>query len=404
MIRANYFFRKIRDVKLRDLFSVFPMLAALTAVPFKKKKYADTWLIGEANDEARDNGYHFFRYMRTEHPEQPCVYFISKKAHDYPKIARLGPTVKTGSVRHWLRYFTCRWTVSSQKGGKPNAAMCNFLELNHVIKPRFVFLQHGVTKDRNSWLMADKCCFTYLITATVSEQAFVSKAFGYRDGVVHLTGFPRYDNLHDNKTVPNRVLIMPTWRTWLCNNSSRGVTGESDLAHSQFMRCWLELLNSPELERIAREHALELLFYPHRQLQPFMDQFRITNPAVRVVSSEEMDIQDALKSAAVMITDWSSVYFDMFYMKKPVIFYQFDEQEFRAHHYEEGWFDYHANPFAESQADAAGVLRALDQVAASGFAVSDGFLEAHGKEFVPFDDHNAQRVYELLKTHCETGA
>lgn len=403
MIHADYFFRKLRDVKLRDLFSVFPMLAALAAVPFKRKKYADTWLIGEADDEARDNGYHFFRYMRTEHPEQPCIYFISKKAHDYPKIAPLGPTVKTGSVRHWLLYLTCRWTISSQKGGKPNAAMCNFLELNHVIKPRFVFLQHGVTKDRNSWLMADKCRFTYLITATVSEQAFVSKAFGYGDGVVHLTGFPRYDSLHGCKTVPNRVLIMPTWRTWLCNNSSKGVTGEEDLEHSRFMRNWLELLNSPELERIARAHGLELLFYPHRQLQPFMDKFRITNPAVRVVGSEEMDIQDALKSAAAMITDWSSVYFDMFYMEKPVIFYQFDEQEFRAHHYEQGWFDYHDNPFADTHPDAAGVLRELEDAAAAGFTVSERFLAAHGKEFVPYDDHSSQRVYELLITHRKTG-
>ena len=404
MIRLDYFFRKLRDVKARDLLSVFPMLAALTAVPFKKKKYGGTWLIGEADDEARDNGYHFFRYMRTEHPEQPCVYFISKKAHDYPKVAALGPTVKTGSVRHWLLYFTCRWTVSSQKGGKPNAAMCNFLELNHVIKPRFVFLQHGVTKDRNSWLMADKCSFTYLITATVSEQAFVSKAFGYPEGVVHLTGFPRYDNLHDCKTVPNRVLIMPTWRTWLCNNSSRGVTGEEDLEHSRFMRCWLVLLNSPELARIAREHNLELLFYPHRQLQPFLDRFVITNPMVRVVAGDEMDIQEALKSAAVMITDWSSVYFDMFYMKKPVIFYQFDEQEFRAHHYEQGWFDYHDNPFARTNADADGVLRELERAAAAGFAVSDRFLQAHAKEFAPYDARNAQRVYELLKAQSEKGA
>ncbi|MBR6954312.1 MAG: CDP-glycerol glycerophosphotransferase family protein [Clostridia bacterium] len=392
-------------MKWRDLASVFPMAAALLAVPFKRKKYADTWLIGEADDEARDNGYHFFRYMRSEHPEQPCIYFISKDAHDWPKVAPLGPTVKTGSVRHWLLYFTCRWTISSQKGGKPNAALCNFLELNQLIKPRFVFLQHGVTKDKNDWLMADRCRFTYLITATTSEQAFVSKAFGYPDGVVHLTGFPRFDNLHDNRTIPNRVIIMPTWRTWLRNKSSKGVTGESDIEHSRFMMCWLELLNSPELERIARAYHLEILFYPHRGLQPHLASFRVTNPMVRVVASEEVDIQDVLKSAVLMITDWSSVYFDMFYMKKPVIFYQFDEQEFRSYHYEQGWFDYHHNPFSTSLAEPAQVLRTLEEAAAGGFAVSDSFLAAHAKEFQPFDNRNSQRVYELLsgKTEAERG-
>lgn len=396
MIKLDYFFSKFQDVKLKDILSCFPMMLAIILIPFKRKKYENIWLVGEIDDEARDNGYHFYKFMRTYHPEQPCVYYISKKANDYSKIASLGPTVKTGSIRHWLLYFTCRWTISSQKGGKPNAAMCSFLELNNLVKPRFVFLQHGVTKDRNSWLLADRCRFSYFITATVSEYNFVSKAFGYPEGIVQLTGFPRFDNLHSNSVVRNRVIIMPTWRTWLCNKSSEGVTGEKDLRQSRFMKSWLFFLNSSELEETARKWNLEMIFYPHRLLQPYLGDFEITNPMIKVVSGEQTDIQDALKSAAAMITDWSSVYFDMFYMKKPVIFYQFDEDDFRKYHYESGWFNYHHNDFGESYSDAKDVTAALENMAEKEFQISDIFLSAHKREFQPYDSNNSERIYTLL--------
>ena len=41
-----------------------------------------------------------------------------------------------------------------------------------------------------------------------------------------------------------------------------------------------------------------------------------------------------------MITDYSSVFFDFSYMRKPVIFYQFDEKKFRKAQYAEGYFSY----------------------------------------------------------------
>lgn len=41
------------------------------------------------------------------------------------------------------------------------------------------------------------------------------------------------------------------------------------------------------------------------------------------------DVQQLLKESLLLITDYSSVFFDMMYMNKPVIFYQFDENQYR---------------------------------------------------------------------------
>ena len=395
-MEKGYFLLKLKDTKLKDLAAVFPMIAGLTLTPFYRKKYKDLWLVGEADNEARDNGYHFFKYMRLHHKEQPCAYFISPKAKDAEKVKPLGPIVAQGSVKHWIMYFTCSKIISSQKGGKPNAALCAFIELKGWFRPHFVFLQHGITINKVDWALAEKCRFDCFITAAQSEYDYVKSTYGYPNGIVQFTGFSRFDNLHGFETIPNRILIMPTWRKWLSNPSSKDVIGETDFTHSRFAENWLKLLNSPALRKLAEQYSLEILFYPHRQLQKRLSEFVIENPCVKIIHWEDLDIQEALKSAALMITDWSSVFFDMFYMKKPVIFYQFDEADFRRYHYQEGWFDYHNNPFAKSYQTVDEVIAALEEAVKSQFRMSASSEAEHKKEFVYFDEKNSERIYYLL--------
>ena len=94
------FFSKARDAKISDYLAFFPMLTGRIASLFCKKKYKDVWGICERKTEARDNGYHFFKYMTREHPEQRCIYAIDRKCNDYIKVKDLGETVQFGSVKH----------------------------------------------------------------------------------------------------------------------------------------------------------------------------------------------------------------------------------------------------------------------------------------------------------------
>ncbi len=396
MISFGYFKKKLKDVSLNDLLAAIPMGCALVVKPLYSKKNKNVWLICENENEARDNGYHFFKYMCGEHPEQPCIYAISRGSKDWNKITALGPAVDYGSLKHWILYFTTKYNISSQKGGKPNAALCSFFELNGLFKPRNVFLQHGVTKDKNDWLLADRCRFDSFITAMASEDKFVRKAFGYDSKIIKYTGFPRFDNLHDNKIVKNRIIIMPTWRKWLRSKSERNEELGSDVKTSGFMKNWMELLNSQKMDELIDKYNLDIIFYPHRNMQSHMSEFAVKNPKITVASAETHDMQELMKSAEMMITDYSSVYFDMFYMKKPVIFYQFDEEEFRAFHYEEGWFDYHNNPFGKSYKTPEEVLAALEELARTGYKVSEEFEAAHKREFKLYDRKNSERVYEFL--------
>ena len=49
--------------------------------------------------------------------------------------------------------------------------------------------------------------------------------------------------------------------------------------------------------------------------------------------------------SSLLITDYSSVFFDYGYLKKPIIYAHFDYGEYRNNHFEKGYFDYISDGF-----------------------------------------------------------
>ena len=394
-------FSKARDVKLTDYLSVFPMLLGLIASPFFRKKYRDVWGICERKNEARDNGYHFFKYMTREHPEQKCIYAIDRKCNDYQKVSGLGDLVQYGSIRHWITYFTCRYLISSQ-AYKPNGYVCTFIERAGWFKPDHVFLQHGITKDRAEFLLASNRRAKYFIAGAEPEYRFMREEFGYPEGTIQYTGFPRFDALHGEPPLVNRIFIMPTWRKWLRFRSETHEDAGIDINTSEYISMWKQFFDSPRLKEIVEQNDLEIIFYPHPNMRGILDPKRIAPSFVNIANDENADIQDLMKSSRLLVTDYSSVFFDMLYMKRPVIFYQFDEEKYRKYHYQQGWFDYKKTDFGKSFRDPADVIEELNRIVISDFRVSTAFEEEHNRTFPYYDSLNSQRVYELLKSGLQS--
>ena len=394
-MEKGYFFKKLKDVKFADILSGGKMLVALVQVPFVKKKYSGVWVVCETTMEARDNGYHFFKYMRTAHPEHPTYYAISLKSSDYGRVEKLGNVIEYGSVKHWLLYLCANYNISSQKGGKPNTALCAFLELYNMIDSKFVFLQHGVTINDVVWAHADVTQLRYFITSTTPECQFIKEKFGYRPDQIVLTGMPRFDNLHDVKVNKKQIVIMPTWRARFSLKSEKDYEDNNFLT-SAYKREWEALLNSPKLHSLVKKHDLKILFFPHRNMQQFLDDFDIDTNYIKIAKWEEYEIQSVLKESAMMITDYSSVFFDMVYMKKPVIVFQFDYNEFRNADYKEGYFDYKNNPFSCSFDQYEQVITELEKKIQANYAVDVSFEEEHRRIFPYYDQNNSERIYQLL--------
>ena len=96
-----------------------------------------------------------------------------------------------------------------------------------------------------------------------------------------------------------------------------------------------------------------------------------------------------------MITDYSSVFFDFSYMKKPVLFYQFDESEFREKQYAEGFFDYKNTPLGKWTDNKDALLGYLEEELKKGLLpLDDSAVES---VFPLWDNENCKRIYREIK-------
>ena len=91
---------------------------------------------------------------------------------------------------------------------------------------------------------------------------------------------------------------------------------------------------------MLNKHGYKLVFKPHAELMRYIDLIDICD---EVYLSKDDSYQDLFRSSSLLVTDYSSVFFDFAYLKKPVIYYQREDD----YHYNEGYFDYESMGFGE---------------------------------------------------------
>ena len=349
--------------------------------------------------EARDNGYWFYKYIVKEHPEQDVVYAITKDSPDYNKVSVLGKTVEYGSLTHWILYLASSKKISSQKAGNPNAAIFYFLEVYGILKGKRVFLQHGVIINDLKWLYYDVTKMNRFLCGAKPEYDYIQNTFGYPEKNVVYTGLCRFDGLHNATYKSNIILFMPTWREWIADEDYRLLKyeGTRNIRETNYFRKWIEAIESPEIERLSIKYKVKFIFFPHRNMQQYMECFPKSNQYIEIADAKRYDVQDLMKRASMMITDYSSVFMDMLYMKKPVVFYQFDYDKFRQGQYGEGYFDYNDNPFAHSYQELGKVFDEIEVIINNNYQISNRYKEAHDEYFPLFDMNNCKRAYEVTK-------
>lgn len=357
-----------------------------------------TWLIAEKRTEARDNGYHLFHYLRTQHPEVAAYYVITPDSPDRRKVEPLGHVITADSEEHFLYYLAAVCSISSQAGGAfPMQMIPEFFRLARPLRrvgQKCVFLQHGVTYNAVPMpaLYAESRMHDLFVTSSAWERTFVQRTFGYPDGIVQTLGLCRFDALHCAGRPERLVLFMPTWREWLCG------AGAEPLCESAYFRCISSLLQSPRLHALLERFDYHLVFYPHHALQGHLDAFRPFERArVVIADCAHYDVQALLLRSAVLITDYSSVFFDFAYLQKPEVFYQFDAARFRCEHYPEGNFNFMRDAFGPVAATEAETLDALERVLESGCVMPEKYRARAAQFFAYQDDQNCARNYEAIR-------
>ena len=353
--------------------------------------YRHLWLVMERGFDARDNAYWFFRYLRERQPQINARYVIDRSSPDYGKVAKLGDTVSWRSLRHYLMYLAADMLVSTHV--QPCAPdLMAYYHLRQIgIRPRGkqIFLQHGIIKDEMRWMRYPNLKVDFFASGGKLEYDYLSSEFNFPEGVIQFTGLCRFDNLIRGNKPSNEILVMPTWR------GSDYPQGDRFFV-TAFYKAFQSMLENPDLLRFLEKRDLKLLFYPHIELQKELDKFHSPSDRIILAGWRDYDVQDLLMRCSLLITDYSSVFFDAGYMEKPVIYYQFDEEEFRRYHYQEGYFSYEKHGFGPVVKTEEALMDAIKECASDGFKMSKEYKKRLEAFYPVRDGNNCERTYEIL--------
>ena len=367
---------------------IYFLLYPLCKILYGSKR---NWLICERGNDAQDNGFIFFSFLTNNYPEIKPVYLIKKDSPEFGKVSSVGNVVAFGSLKHFLMVIGCPVKISSHLFGyAPWVQLSKYYRRNKT-RDLHIFLQHGVIKNIHEGLFGDVCkSLDLFVCGAKPEYDFIFNEFHYKNSVPQYTGLARYDLLMDYK-VKNQIIFMPTWRANLSN------LNDEDFLKSSFYKSWSRLISDDKLLIYCKKHSLLIKFYLHYSLQKYSHLFK-ENDVVRIVKFGEEVVQDLLKESKLLVTDFSSVYFDFGYMRKPIVYFQFDESTFNDEHYTKGYFDYRRDGFGDVCVESEEAVDSIIKIINNGFIVEEKYLNRMNSNFVYKDNKNCERIYNRI---CE---
>lgn len=377
----------------------------------------DTWVFMDRENQADDNGEHFCRWMLANHPEQRVVFALRQTSSDWKRLKAEGfPLVAFGSREHERELKKCTKIVSAHADG----CVHSYFGDDFYQSKDFVFLQHGVIKDDLSCWLNNKP-ITLFVTSTEKERLSIvedGSPYPFTDSQVILTGLPRHDALlqkaqkggSTSASAKPVVLVMPTWRNSLTGKRNKE-TGRkevnSSFAKSYYAQAWSSFLCSEKLHALMQEYGFEVLFYPHANAQVYLDEGCFTVPSyIRCHHYREgNDIQSAFVNASVFVTDYSSTAFEVAYIGKPCVYYQFDEKEFFSgmQVYAKGYFDYRQDGFGLVVTQEEALLEEIERLARDDFKPAPMYQERIATTFAFHDGKCCERVYDAIKALDDMG-
>ncbi|MDR0753236.1 MAG: CDP-glycerol:glycerophosphate glycerophosphotransferase [Holosporaceae bacterium] len=368
-----------------------------------KENQGDFWLFIDRDMQADDNAEHLYRYVRDSYPKQNIKFMIRRTSPHWKRLKKDGFN---------LVGFDCR---PSGPLGRASKIISSQLDLPGSLGvgpfqfKDFVFLQHGVSQhDMSNWLNKHK--IDLMITATPMEHfLFLEKEgnYGFLPFQVKMTGFPRHDNLLQKARLCNRyrehksIIIAPAWRIdlvgeprVLCN----GRLYNKAFYNSDYAIAWGSFLKSKILRSIALRYGYHVVFFPHPNIGPYVKRWDLPNYIMRYSYAEgNKSIQDVLVESDLMITDFSSIAFEMAYLRKSIIYYQFDEDLFfQRHCWRKGYWDYRRDGFGPVVTTEEALLEELDKLLKNNCRMKSQYLHRMKVSFPFRDGLCCKRVHDAI--------
>lgn len=366
-------------------------------------KYGNCWLLMDRNTQADDNAEHLYRYIQKNQHNTRAFFVLNDTSPDWKRLKNDGfQLIPFGSEEHRLALLNASHLISSHA----DHYVFGGLEkkwFGDLLKYRFTFLQHGIIKDDlSNWLNSKPIdCF---ITSTHAEFQSIAGEGPYKftQKDVVLAGLARHDNLKDiSGETDNIILITPTWRSNLVG-ASTGTGNEREFnqnfSKTLYAESWRGILHSDELKRLSEIYGYQIVFFPHANIQPYISTFETPDYITIKSHTAGESIQALLSRASIVVTDYSSIVFDVATLDRAVVYFQFDSHEtFNGGHiYRPGYFDYHKDGFGPVCENPDEVIRSLEEILNNEGRPNAHYLKRMRDTFAFDDTNSCQRTYKAI--------
>ena len=377
---------RIREMGAFALYKAFGKI-------FKKK---NIWLIYEKYClSAQENGFYFFEYCMKKNLKN--VYFIlDKKSPQWDEAQKYSSNIiPAKSFKHIFYLLIARLYVSPD--GRHHAYVWKPMpnpvtrELN---KKKLYFLQHGVLALKNVdslFGINASSSVTYFTASSEFEKSIIVNNMGYAPENVPVTRLARWDKVNDTSDRANPViLVMPTWRSWL--------EGQNDeyFRKSSYYKHYSSLLSNKELQNFLKENNTKLVFYIHPKLKEFIGAFDIDDSNVEIFSFDSIPLNRLLMRCSMMITDYSSACWDVYYQGKPILFYQFDIDEYNETN--GSYIDMDTELWGDKCDNEEDLVKSIRKYVADGFREKEKYAAMRKDYFAYIDHNNCERIYNNIKS------
>lgn len=376
-------------------------LRSYVSSPASHSRFVNCWVFMDRDDVADDNAEHLYRHLLRAGKAEKAFFVLRPQSPDWDRLKAEGFKLLPFGDRDHIAALCNAEILASSHADHFILWPVSKSWIQDLVNCRYAFLQHGVTKDDlSSWLNAKP--IELFVTASVEEQESIAahaSNYVFSERETKLTGFPRHDALLERPRSEDTILIMPTWRRYLVGEVvGTGMKRDplDDFLQSGYAKAWKAFLTSDRLRRLADQHGKAIIFCPHPNMAMYLSAWGLPSYIRCRDPRQPPSLQQTFAETALLVTDYSSVAFECAYIDKPIVYYQFDRNEFFAgdHVYSRGYFDYGKHGFGPLTQTLDPTLDAVEK-ALQGNA-GDEFSRRREKFFAFRDGRCCARVYREI--------
>lgn len=365
------------------------------------KKKGEIWLVSDRIDNAGDNGEVFFRYLCNNKPKGIRPVFVIGKSAEKSVIDRLK---RTGEVvffesREYPLFFLASKKIISSSGADftVNPFGKEKKYFHSLFNFSFYYLQHGVTcADLSVWLNRfNKNIKLFFVSGKKEKNAISNSDYLYEENRLVLSGQARFDALYEN--TKKQILILPTWRRSIKQSYDEKTSSVyfDGFKYTEYFKFYNSLINDKKLLEAMRKHGYKGIFCLHPIHSKQSVDFKGND--IFSVNSGYVDYNKVFAESAAMITDYSSVLFDFAYLRKPVVYAQFDKEEFfEGQIYDEGYFKYESDGFGKVCYNYSDTVSEIIRLVESGCENSEEYIKRVDSFFAYNDKNNSKRILKAI--------